>query len=82
MVPREQMIEPARKLRDTYAITPGIPLYKREFGFYSLDAWREQGMPQHHTLSTSSTRLLARDSRTARKSGRAKEGPTSSVATR
>ena len=46
MVPRERMTESARKLRDTYAITPGIPLFKREFGFYSLDAWKEQGMPQ------------------------------------
>ena len=46
MVPRDQMTESARKLRDTYAITPGLPLFKREFGFYSLDAWREQGMPQ------------------------------------
>jgi len=46
MVSRESMTESARKLRDTYAVTPGIPLFKREFGFYSLDAWKEQGMPQ------------------------------------
>ena len=46
MVPRERMCGAARKLRDTYAITPGIPLFKREFGFYSLERWREQGMPQ------------------------------------
>lgn len=46
MVPREKMSEGARKLRDTYAITPGAPFYKREFGFYSLEAWKEQGMPQ------------------------------------
>jgi hypothetical protein len=46
MVPRARMCESARKLRDTYARTPGIPLFKREFGFYSLDRWREQGMPQ------------------------------------
>jgi uroporphyrinogen decarboxylase len=47
MLPREEMCESARKLRDTYAITPGIPLFKREFGFYSLDAWADQGMPQN-----------------------------------
>lgn len=46
MVPREAMVEPARRLRDVYAITPGQPLIKREFGYYSLEAWREQGMPQ------------------------------------
>ena len=46
MAPREQMTASARKMRDTYAITPGIPLFKREFGFYSLEAWKEQGMPQ------------------------------------
>jgi len=43
MVPRENMIESARKLRDTYAITPDIPLFKREFGFYSLDKWKAEG---------------------------------------
>ncbi|MGQ9608924.1 MAG: uroporphyrinogen decarboxylase family protein [bacterium] len=43
MVPREKMTESARKLRDTYAITPNIPLFKREFGFYSLDRWKAEG---------------------------------------
>lgn len=47
MVPREKMYEPARKLRDVYAITPGQPLFKREFGFYCLERWKEQGMPQN-----------------------------------
>ncbi|MBT3194093.1 MAG: hypothetical protein HN341_16235, partial [Verrucomicrobia bacterium] len=46
MVEREQMVPSARKLRDTYARVPGIPLFRREFGFYSLEAWKEQGMPQ------------------------------------
>jgi len=46
MVNRDSMTPSARKLRDTYAITPGIPLFKREFGFYSIEAWSEQGMPQ------------------------------------
>jgi len=46
MVPREKMCESARKLRDVYAITPGQPLFKREFGFYCLERWKEQGMPQ------------------------------------
>lgn len=46
MVARADMAPSARKLRDTYARVPGIPLYRKEFGFYSLEAWQEQGMPQ------------------------------------
>ncbi|MCD6286699.1 MAG: hypothetical protein J7M39_12380 [Anaerolineae bacterium] len=46
MIDRDVMTPSARKLRDTYAITPGTPLVKREFGFYSLEVWAEQGMPQ------------------------------------
>jgi hypothetical protein len=46
MVPRENMCESARKLRDTYARTPGAPFFKREFGFYCLERWKEQGMPE------------------------------------
>jgi hypothetical protein len=45
MVPRERMCESARKLRDTYARVPGIPLFKREYGFYCLETWKEQGVP-------------------------------------
>ncbi|MBI2297846.1 MAG: hypothetical protein HYU66_02640 [Armatimonadetes bacterium] len=43
--PRDQMAAPARHLRDTYAITPGIPLIKREFGYYCLERWRDDGLP-------------------------------------
>jgi uroporphyrinogen decarboxylase len=46
MVPREKMSESARKLRDTYACKPGIPLFKREFGYYCLEEWKKQGMPE------------------------------------
>jgi uroporphyrinogen decarboxylase-like protein len=45
MVPREQMPEHVCKLRDTYAITPGVPLFRREFGFYCRETWAEQGLP-------------------------------------
>lgn len=51
LLPRDQMAPEARRLRDTYAITPGLPLIKREFGFYSLEAWAEQGMPQNADLA-------------------------------
>jgi len=40
------MTPAVRKLRDTYAITPGAPFYQDEFGFYCLDRWKEQGMPE------------------------------------
>jgi uroporphyrinogen decarboxylase len=45
MVPRERMSEGARKLRDAYERVPGAPLYRREFGYYSLERWRAEGMP-------------------------------------
>ncbi len=45
MVPPAAMCEAARRLRATYAITPGAPLVQREFGFYCLERWAEQGMP-------------------------------------
>ncbi len=34
----------ARHLRDTYAITRHSP-GEAEFGYFSLEAWAEQGMP-------------------------------------
>ncbi len=51
MVPRAQMAPSARKLRDTYARIPGIPLFRREFGYYCLERWKEQGMPQDVPLA-------------------------------
>lgn len=46
MVPREQMSEGARKVRDFYAVTPGAPFIRKEFGYYCIERWQEQGMPQ------------------------------------
>ncbi len=51
MTPREKMAESTRKLRDTYAITPGAPFVKREFGYFCLDRWKEQGMPREVPLA-------------------------------
>ncbi len=45
-VPRTHMSAAVRKLWDTYERVPDAPLVRREFGYYCLDAWREQGMPQ------------------------------------
>ena len=44
MVPPEQMPVHVRRFRDNYAMAPGAPLYRREFGYYCMDAWREQGL--------------------------------------
>ena len=38
------MTDAARKIRDIYAITPGAPILHREFGYYCLDQWYEQGL--------------------------------------
>ena len=46
MVPRDLMAPGARKLRDVYERKPDAPLFQREFGYYSLERWKEQGMPQ------------------------------------
>ena len=51
MVPREEMAPGAVKLRDTYAVTPGAPLYQREFGYYCLERWYEQGLSREANLA-------------------------------
>ena len=44
--PRTQWSSAARRLRDTYALVAGAPLYHcEELGYFSLDRWSEQGMP-------------------------------------
>ena len=37
------MSAPAKKLRDFYAIKPGAPVYQKEFFFFTLGTWIEQG---------------------------------------
>ena len=54
LIPRNQMCESARKLRDIYALKPGVPFFQGEFGynsrwgidscFYCLEQWYEQGL--------------------------------------
>ncbi|MEN8256176.1 MAG: uroporphyrinogen decarboxylase family protein [Verrucomicrobiota bacterium] len=51
MVPEEKMTESARKLRETYAVTPGAPFYRKEFGYYCLDEWYEQGLDRDADLA-------------------------------
>jgi uroporphyrinogen decarboxylase len=43
--PRELWTEAARRRRDAYAITPGAPFLKTEFGFFCWEQWKQQGMP-------------------------------------
>lgn len=45
-LPRDGMSEHVHRMRDAYEIVPGAPLYRKEFGFYCLERWKEQGMPQ------------------------------------
>jgi hypothetical protein len=51
MMPRELMTESARRRRDAYNRVPGAPLLKAEFGWYSLEAWKAQGMPEDVPLA-------------------------------
>lgn len=45
--PRDAMCDSARKLRDTYARTPGAPFYHRTFGLWMcLDHWKTRGLPE------------------------------------
>ncbi|NOY82424.1 MAG: hypothetical protein GXP31_15600 [Kiritimatiellaeota bacterium] len=49
--PPERMSEGARRLRAAYERVPGAPLYRREFGYYCLERWYEQGMPRDVPLA-------------------------------
>ena len=37
------MTDGAKKLRDTYAIKKGAPVYMKEFGYFTLDRWISEG---------------------------------------
>lgn len=43
MVPMEKMSEEARRRRMVYEITPDADWIQTEFGYFSFDAWKEQG---------------------------------------
>ena len=51
LAPLEQMCPSARKLRDIYALKPNAPLVHREFGYYCLDRWYEQGLAKDADLA-------------------------------
>jgi len=43
--PRERMPPHVQRYRDWLDMVPGAPLYRTEFGYYCLDRWKEQGLP-------------------------------------
>ena len=51
MVPTDKMAPGARKLRAIYDRVPGAPIYHREFGYYCLERWKEQGLPEDANLA-------------------------------
>ena len=53
MLPREQMIESARKYRDFYEMKPGAGFFQKEFGYFTLEKWkREEGLPEDADLDS------------------------------
>ena len=50
-VPREKLAPHVRIMRDTYACKPDTPFYRREFGYYCLDRWYEQGLDRNADFS-------------------------------
>lgn len=51
MVPDAKMCKGAHKLRAAYERKPGAPFYQREIGYYCLEQWKEQGMPENVPLA-------------------------------
>ena len=50
-VPRENMAGHVQRYRDAYNRVPGAPLYHKEFGYYCLDSWKQQGLPEDTNLA-------------------------------
>jgi len=51
MLPRERMAPEVRKLIYTYEMKPGAPFYHREFGFFCLNRWAKEGLPEKPDLN-------------------------------
>ncbi len=48
--PRDRMTKSARKLRDAYGIRPGTGFLQKEFGYFCLERWYEQGLDRGANL--------------------------------
>jgi hypothetical protein len=46
--PREKWTPEARKRRDLYAVVPGAPLLRGEFGYLCFEEWLKQGFPAEY----------------------------------
>jgi uroporphyrinogen decarboxylase len=52
MVPRNKMTIPAKKWRDTYAVTPGAPFVQTTFGLWMcIEKWYNDGLPRDTDLN-------------------------------
>jgi len=51
MLPREKMCEGAKKYWDFYNMVPGAGLIQSEFGFFTLERWKEEGLDTSIPLS-------------------------------
>ena len=51
MVPQEKMCPSAQKLRDIYTMKTNAPFLHREFGYYCLERWYEQGLDKNADLA-------------------------------
>ena len=43
LIPYDQMSASAKKIRDFYSIRKDAPIYQKEFGYYVLDRWIQEG---------------------------------------
>ncbi len=50
-VPPKHLARHVRIMRDTYACKPNTPFYRREFGYYCLEQWYEQGLDRSADFS-------------------------------
>ncbi len=48
---REKMCDGTKKIWDFYEMIPGAPLQRREFGYYCLERWNEQGLSPDANLA-------------------------------
>ncbi len=61
MVPYEEMTPGARKMRDFYNMKPDAGIYQKEFGFYSMDRWKEEGYLDQNVTQEELDRLFGFD---------------------
>lgn len=50
-IPRGRMEAHVARMWDFYERVPGAPLVRREFGYYCMEEWRRQGLPEDADLA-------------------------------